>query len=98
VQGVLHRPGLLIVWTLLLFAGGFTLFLGEPNFVTALDVQCIRNSMTLKQECPVCRKSANEGQIRPMIALEEAVDSWKAARCAVQVNYPYKQPTSFAGP
>lgn len=37
--------------------------------------------MTLKQECPVCRKSANEGHIRPMVALEEVVESWKAARC-----------------
>ncbi|KAF9793309.1 hypothetical protein BJ322DRAFT_997290 [Thelephora terrestris] len=44
---------------------------------------CIRNSMTSKQECPVCRKSANEGQIRPMVALEEVIESWKAARCVV---------------
>ena len=36
--------------------------------------------MASKQECPVCRKSANEGQIRPMVALEEVVESWKAAR------------------
>jgi hypothetical protein len=39
--------------------------------------------MTSKQECPVCRKSANEGQIRPMVALEEVIESWKAARCVV---------------
>lgn len=36
--------------------------------------------MSSKQECPICRKSANEGQIRPMVALEEAVESWKTAR------------------
>ncbi|KAF9653854.1 hypothetical protein BDM02DRAFT_1100456 [Thelephora ganbajun] len=44
---------------------------------------CIRNSMTSKQECPVCRKCANEGQIRPVAALEEIVESWKAARALV---------------
>ena len=71
------------MWTLLLLTGGLNLLLEEPNFVTTLSVQCIRNSMTSKQECPVCRKSANEGQIRPMVALEEVVESWKAARCVV---------------
>jgi hypothetical protein len=76
------------VWTLLLFAGGFTFLPEEKNLVTTLDIQCIRNSMTSKQECPVCRKSANEGQIRPMVALEEVVESWKTARYITDYSDP----------
>jgi len=75
------------MWTLLLLTGGFALLPNEQIPVITLNVQCIRNSMASKQECPVCRKSANEGQIRPIVALEEITESWKAARCVIlQVN------------
>ncbi|KAF9009454.1 hypothetical protein BDQ17DRAFT_1062312 [Cyathus striatus] len=33
-----------------------------------------------KQECPSCRKSANEGHLRQNPVMEEAVVSWKSAR------------------
>ena len=88
MQGVLQGPGLAVVWTLLLLTGGFASLPNEPKFMATLNVQCIRNSMASKQECPVCRKSANEGQIRPIVALEEIIESWKAARCVVlRVDY-----------
>ena len=83
MQGVLQGAGFLVLWTLLLLVGGLSLLPNDPNFAITLNVQCIRNSMTLKQECPVCRKSANEGQLRPIVALEEAIESWKAARCVI---------------
>lgn len=83
MQGVLHRAGFLVLWPLLLLAGGLSLLPNNPNFAITLNAQCIRNSMTLKQECPVCRKGANEGQLRPIVALEEIMESWKAARCVV---------------
>ena len=44
--------------------------------------------MTSKQECPVCRKSASEGQLRPIVALEDITESWKAARCAIPLLDP----------
>lgn len=71
------------MWTLLLLVGGFAFVPNDPDFVITLNVQCIRNSMTSKQECPVCRKSASEGQLRPIVALEDITESWKAARCAI---------------
>lgn len=56
--------------------------------------------MVSKQECPICRKSASEGQIRPMVALEEIVESWGAARCVewrfVTSIRVIKPPVSFA--
>ena len=76
------------MWTQLLLTGGFASLAEELNFVTTLIIQCIRNSMTSKQECPVCRKSANEGQIRPMVSLEEVVESWKAARYVTDDYHP----------
>ena len=83
MQGVLQGAGFLVLWTLLLLVGGLQLLPNDPNSAITLNVQCIRNSMTLKQECPVCRKSANEGQLRPIVALEEIIESWKAARCVI---------------
>lgn len=88
MQRVLQGSSFPAVWTLFLLAGGFKLLTNNPNFVVTLNVQCIRNSMTSKQECPVCRKSANEGQLRPIVALEEIIESWKAARCVIlELNY-----------
>lgn len=83
MQRVLQGAGFPVVWTLLLLTGEFASLPNDPNLVVTLNVQCIRNSMTSKQECPVCRKSANEGQLRPIVALEEIVESWKAARCVI---------------
>ena len=83
MQRVLQGSGFLVMRTLFLLAGGFEWLSGNLNFVTRPNVQCIRNSMASKQECPVCRKSANEGQIRPSVALEEIIESWKAARYAI---------------
>lgn len=36
--------------------------------------------MSDKQECPNCRKSANEGHIRPNPIIEEVISAWKEAR------------------
>ncbi|KAF8162872.1 hypothetical protein B0H34DRAFT_650799 [Crassisporium funariophilum] len=41
---------------------------------------CIRPSMAIKQECPNCRKAANEGHLRPNPILEEAILAWNEAR------------------
>ena len=80
------------MWTLLLLAGRFALVLNDSDFVVTINVQCIRNFMTSKQECPVCRKNANEGQLRPVVVLEEIIESWKAARCVIprlDPSYPH---------
>jgi hypothetical protein len=36
--------------------------------------------MSTKSECPICRKPANESNIRPNVALTEAVEAWQSAR------------------
>ncbi|TRM59928.1 hypothetical protein BD626DRAFT_550071 [Schizophyllum amplum] len=36
--------------------------------------------MATKQECPICRHSANEGSLRVNIQVEDIVTAWKAAR------------------
>ncbi|KAH9484088.1 Postreplication repair E3 ubiquitin-protein ligase rad18 [Psilocybe cubensis] len=41
---------------------------------------CIRNCLLNKQECPTCRKSANEVHIRPNPVLEDVISAWKEAR------------------
>ncbi|KAF9484884.1 hypothetical protein BDN70DRAFT_796760 [Pholiota conissans] len=41
---------------------------------------CIRSALATKQECPSCRKTANEGHIRPNPVLESVISSWKEAR------------------
>jgi len=41
---------------------------------------CVRESMNVKAECPICRKAANESNIRPNVALNEAAEAWKLAR------------------
>lgn len=41
---------------------------------------CIRATMATKQECPICRHSANEGSLRVNIQVEDIVTAWKAAR------------------
>ncbi|KAF9049216.1 hypothetical protein BDZ89DRAFT_941014 [Hymenopellis radicata] len=44
--------------------------------------ECIRESLSVKQECPTCRKGQeNEGHLRVNPVLEEAVTAWKDARC-----------------
>ncbi|TFK34814.1 hypothetical protein BDQ12DRAFT_612703 [Crucibulum laeve] len=42
---------------------------------------CSCVTMAIKQECPSCRKAANEGHLRPNPAIEEVVAAWKASRC-----------------
>lgn len=41
---------------------------------------CIRPAMSHKQECPICRKVANEGHLRPNPIVEEIINGWKDAR------------------
>ncbi|PPR05993.1 hypothetical protein CVT26_005715 [Gymnopilus dilepis] len=41
---------------------------------------CIRTSLSNKQECPSCRKAANEVHIRPNPVLESAISAWTTAR------------------
>ena len=65
--------------------------------MATLNIQCIRNSMAMKQECPICRKGTNEGQIRPMVGLEEVVESWKAARYVADCPEVHWQLISFPG-
>ena len=36
--------------------------------------------MAEKQECPACRKTATEGQLRPNPVLEEVITAWKLSR------------------
>ena len=36
--------------------------------------------MSHKQECPSCRKGANEGHLRPNPIVEEIINGWKDAR------------------
>lgn len=36
--------------------------------------------MAEKQECPACRKPANDGHLRPNPVMEEVVAAWKLAR------------------
>ncbi|KAF8919257.1 hypothetical protein CPB85DRAFT_1172246, partial [Mucidula mucida] len=44
--------------------------------------ECIRESLSVKQECPTCRKGQeNEGHLRVNPVLEEAVTAWNEARC-----------------
>lgn len=44
-------------------------------------LQCIRVSLSNKQECPSCRKSALEVHIRPNPILDKLISDWKEARC-----------------
>ncbi|KDR81862.1 hypothetical protein GALMADRAFT_135257 [Galerina marginata CBS 339.88] len=41
---------------------------------------CIRTSLASKQECPSCRKTANEAHIRPNPTLENVISAWKDTR------------------
>lgn len=43
--------------------------------------------MSDKQECPACRKAANEGHIRPNPAMEEVVAAWKLSRYVLFILY-----------
>ena len=36
--------------------------------------------MAEKQECPACRKTASEGQLRPNPVLEEVIAAWNLSR------------------
>ncbi|EAU88094.2 hypothetical protein CC1G_11517 [Coprinopsis cinerea okayama7 len=36
--------------------------------------------MAVKQECPTCRKTANEDHIRPNYVMEEAISAWNESR------------------
>ncbi|KAJ3550754.1 hypothetical protein NMY22_g257 [Coprinellus aureogranulatus] len=44
---------------------------------------CLRSALATKQECPACRKPANEGHIRPNYVLEAAISAWNDARSYV---------------
>ncbi|KAF8911187.1 hypothetical protein CPB84DRAFT_1092866 [Gymnopilus junonius] len=57
-----------------LYDAPVTLVVGRLPFL-----QCIRTSLSSKQECPSCRKSANEIHIRPNPALESVISAWKNA-------------------
>ncbi|KAF6758258.1 hypothetical protein DFP72DRAFT_888528 [Ephemerocybe angulata] len=41
---------------------------------------CLRTYLGTKQECPACRKAANEGHIRPNYVMEEAISAWNESR------------------
>ncbi|PPQ75450.1 hypothetical protein CVT24_013333 [Panaeolus cyanescens] len=41
---------------------------------------CIRSALGVKQECPQCRKTANEVHIRVNHTIEAVISSWKEAR------------------
>ncbi|TEB18179.1 hypothetical protein FA13DRAFT_1822212 [Coprinellus micaceus] len=41
---------------------------------------CLRSALATKQECPTCRKPANEGHIRPNYVVEDAISAWNEAR------------------
>ncbi|KAF9057143.1 hypothetical protein BJ165DRAFT_1418665 [Panaeolus papilionaceus] len=41
---------------------------------------CIRSALGIKQECPQCRKTANEVHIRVNHTIENVISSWKEAR------------------
>lgn len=43
-------------------------------------MQCVRSYISEKSACPSCRKTANEGHLRPNVAMEEVVSQWKEAR------------------
>ncbi|ORY55314.1 hypothetical protein BCR35DRAFT_355756, partial [Leucosporidium creatinivorum] len=44
---------------------------------------CIRESMTIKKECPVDHTAADEGRIRPNKSLDEVISAWHTARSAL---------------
>ena len=48
--------------------------------------QCIRSALPEHQTCPTCRKPASEVHIRKDVAMETAVQAWKNARYAWQLN------------
>jgi len=47
--------------------------------------QCIRVSLSNKQECPSCRKSTFEVHIRPNPILDKVIADWKEARYAIVI-------------
>ncbi|KAF9466269.1 hypothetical protein BDZ94DRAFT_1251555 [Collybia nuda] len=61
---------------------------------------CVRTSMSDKQECPACRKAANEGHIRPNPVVEEVVAAWKLSRSYILqfVNKPNSRGSITATP
>lgn len=43
-------------------------------------IQCIRDSLTTKKECPVCRAQTTDGQLKRNTVLSEVMEAYKVAR------------------